>query len=370
MLERRALLALSYPRAQDFVDCDEGSVRSLVAWLENMKVRCRSHPRRRGDGGRESARPSTARARSPQRAHTHPKKTLQIRLYPTEERKALEQVDDPAWDAAFAKYLADLECPVAAAAAAATATAGQGDGPAGRRAAALRWLLAMALSLDYRDSAAELNAAGAEMEREAQLEEEAAAARVAEAAAQAGAADSGAAAAAAARRRLAAREQAAGAFPDLDAPQVRAEIDRLLRMLRLDGAGATTEGRGGAEEAAADDDNGDANDELALLERRLAAARRAVADEVLPTVAATSSSSSAAAGASGAAAPTAAALLEGVPLGFATGDAAVDRAGALLRLLYLRDLRALQSAVDAAVVEAQEYTANPRTDASLGRVGR
>jgi hypothetical protein len=40
MLERRALLALSYPRAQDFAESDERSVRSLVAWLENMKVRC------------------------------------------------------------------------------------------------------------------------------------------------------------------------------------------------------------------------------------------------------------------------------------------------------------------------------------------
>ena len=30
----------------------------------------------------------------------------------------------------------------------------------------------------------------------------------------------------------------------------------------------------------------------------------------------------------------------------------------------------LQTLVDSAIVQVQEYTANPRTDASLGRVGR
>jgi RLL motif-containing protein 1 len=275
----------------------------------------------------------------------------------------LEQAEDPAWDQAFAKYLADLECPVAVAAAASGGNgSGSGSGNTNPHAAALRWLLALALSLDYRDQAAELNAAGAEMEQEAQREEEAAAARVAEAAAQAGDADSGAAAAAAARRRLAAREQAAGAFPDLDAPQVRAEIDRLLRMLRLDGEG------GGANGGAAATSAEQPSDPDLALERRLAAARRAVADEVLPTVSATSSSTAAAGAGPGSV--SCASLLADIPLGFETGDAAVDKAGALLRLLYLRDLRALQSAVDSAVVEAQEYTANPRTDSSLGRVGR
>ena len=51
-------------------------------------------------------------------------------------------------------------------------------------------------------------------------------------------------------------------------------------------------------------------------------------------------------------------------------DAQLDAAATLLRLLYIRDLRALQAQVDGAVVAVQELTANPCTDARLGRVGR
>ena len=318
------------------------------------------------------------------------KANTQIRLYPTEQRKALEQVDDPAWTEALAKYLADLECPLIAGGGGGGGGEGaRGEGGGGgepqsrgrqQAAAALRWLVALALSLDYRDSAAELNAAGAEMEQEAQREEEAAAARVAEAAAQAerGGSEGGAAAgaaAAAARRRLAHARQAT-AFPDMDAPQVRAEIEKLVAMLRpADGdeeeqrrqQERQQQGEGaeaGAAEAAAAAAAAASSDPAAQLERRLAAARRAVAEEIIPTVGA---SGLAASSASHAPVPP----LSEVPLGFSTGcGARVDRAAALLRVLYLRDLRALQGAVDAAVVEAQEYTANPRTDSSLGRVGR
>lgn len=61
---------------------------------------------------------------------------------------------------------------------------------------------------------------------------------------------------------------------------------------------------------------------------------------------------------------------EHFPLGFETGDAALDRAATVLRMLYVRDLRGLQSAVDRALVSVQELTADPRTDASKGKVGR
>jgi RLL motif containing protein 1 len=315
---------------------------------------------------RRRRRPRDARTLTPPHLFPHPPPAppkhlpqQQIRLYPAEQRRPLENVEDPAWADAFAKYLAELECPL-------TLGGGNSGNSNGNRNAhhhALRWLLALALSLDYRDSSAELNAAGAEMEQEAQREEEAAAARVAEAAAQeADGGSGGAAAAAAARRqRLAAAQQQA--FLDLDAPEVRAEIERLLSMLRLARGGqaaAAGAAGAGAGPAAADDDGKE-------LERQLAVARRAVADEVLPTVGTLAGAGATAASASSC---SASAVLAGVPLGLETGDAAVDTAAALLRLLYLRDLRALQSAVDAAVVEVQEYTANPRTDSSLGRVGR
>ena len=58
------------------------------------------------------------------------------------------------------------------------------------------------------------------------------------------------------------------------------------------------------------------------------------------------------------------------PLGFETGDPALDRAATVLRMLYVKDLRALQSQVDQTLVSVQEFTANPRTDSKLGKVGR
>ncbi len=57
-------------------------------------------------------------------------------------------------------------------------------------------------------------------------------------------------------------------------------------------------------------------------------------------------------------------------LRFTFADAKLDAAATLLRMLYIKDLRALQSQIDAAVVAVQEYTANPRADAALGKVGR
>jgi hypothetical protein len=50
-------------------------------------------------------------------------------------------------------------------------------------------------------------------------------------------------------------------------------------------------------------------------------------------------------------------------------DGAVDAAARVLRMLYIRDLRGLQSAVDEAIVAVQELTADPKTDSALGKVG-
>lgn len=58
------------------------------------------------------------------------------------------------------------------------------------------------------------------------------------------------------------------------------------------------------------------------------------------------------------------------PLGFTTGDSKTDIAATILRMLYIRDLRILQSTIDQTLVEVQNYTANPKTDAALGRIGR
>lgn len=68
--------------------------------------------------------------------------------------------------------------------------------------------------------------------------------------------------------------------------------------------------------------------------------------------------------------PSSAAALAGLPLGFSTGDASLDVAATVLRLLYIKDLRLLQTQIDEAIVAQQELTANPRADAAAGRVGR
>lgn len=83
--------------------------------------------------------------------------------------------------------------------------------------------------------------------------------------------------------------------------------------------------------------------------------RSKLADEVLPAL----SDQSLLSGAS----------FEALSLGFSTGDALVDTAAKVLRLLYIKDLRRLQTEVDNSIVEVQEYTANPKTDASLGKTG-
>lgn len=63
-------------------------------------------------------------------------------------------------------------------------------------------------------------------------------------------------------------------------------------------------------------------------------------------------------------------MMRSFPLGFSTGDVQADLAATVLRALYIRDLRDLQTSIDQAIVQVQELTANPVTDASLGKVGR
>ena len=58
------------------------------------------------------------------------------------------------------------------------------------------------------------------------------------------------------------------------------------------------------------------------------------------------------------------------PLGFETGGGAgLESAARVLRMLHVRELRRLQDEVNRVIVALQEFTANPKTDARLGRVG-
>eukprot|EP00457_Paulinella_chromatophora_P014273 gb/GEZN01014675.1/.p1 GENE.gb/GEZN01014675.1/~~gb/GEZN01014675.1/.p1 ORF type:complete len:288 (-),score=29.70 gb/GEZN01014675.1/:37-900(-) len=63
------------------------------------------------------------------------------------------------------------------------------------------------------------------------------------------------------------------------------------------------------------------------------------------------------------------ALLQQTKLGFSLQNASVDHAATLLRLLYISDLRDLQTQINSLITTAQSFTADPKTDARLGKVG-
>ena len=56
--------------------------------------------------------------------------------------------------------------------------------------------------------------------------------------------------------------------------------------------------------------------------------------------------------------------------GFDLGDPVLSEAAKVLRLLHIQELRYLQTHINELIVAAQAITANPKTDQSLGRVGR
>ena len=56
-------------------------------------------------------------------------------------------------------------------------------------------------------------------------------------------------------------------------------------------------------------------------------------------------------------------------LGFSTNSRGSNCGAKVLRMLYVEDLRTLQNEVNALLVSIQEFTADPRTDSKLGKVG-
>eukprot|EP00729_Bicosta_minor_P006682 gene6682-6239_t len=68
--------------------------------------------------------------------------------------------------------------------------------------------------------------------------------------------------------------------------------------------------------------------------------------------------------------PTETFPLANQPLGFDTGDALLNEAAKVLRLLHINELRDAQTQINELVVNVQALTADPKTNAKLGKVGR
>lgn len=51
-------------------------------------------------------------------------------------------------------------------------------------------------------------------------------------------------------------------------------------------------------------------------------------------------------------------------------DLILNDAAKIVRLLHIKELRDLQTQINAAIVGVQALTANPKTDSRLGKVGR
>lgn len=62
--------------------------------------------------------------------------------------------------------------------------------------------------------------------------------------------------------------------------------------------------------------------------------------------------------------------LDQIPLGFDTGNKDLNHAVLVLRLLFINDLRLLQTQINQLLVSVQSITAHPKTDTALGQVGK
>ncbi|KAK5647616.1 hypothetical protein RI129_002508 [Pyrocoelia pectoralis] len=56
--------------------------------------------------------------------------------------------------------------------------------------------------------------------------------------------------------------------------------------------------------------------------------------------------------------------------GYELGDVVLQKAAKCLRLLYIQNLRELQTQCNESIVSVQNMTANPKTDTKLGKVGK
>ena len=265
-----------------------------------------------------------------------------IRATPLDSRGPLRAVAAADWPSAFGALARETGCELDATSPAETTRV-------------FDHLLEQAVALDYRDNADDLGGVVKDLKNAA----------------------IGASAPRAKRQRIApASAEDRPRMEGMDHPELRAKLDQLARALEVDAAAvmvANGGDAGGGVEALVDacaraverfvapfwsrveaverakntkpgdgDDNGDANDAAPSPSPSPSPSWNLVPVDFPP----------------------------GMELGGEAGASETVRAAvAVLRVLHVNDLRVLQSAVDALLVQMQEYTSDPRTDAKLGRVG-
>ena len=271
-----------------------------------------------------------------------------MRARPIPERAPLRRSSPAeAWRASFNAYLDEVGCPLAVRSGICDGSSVDSD-PA-RVRPALRWLASHAVALAYEERAGEVNASaeaalatsevGAPPERSVPTAASGLTADVTSATAAADAAPADG------EVLALVRDFAAALYvhvdPKDDALRTLQAAHRALRLRVLPALVSAGTDKGGGKSGAAAPKRGGS----------LAAAQQDTGP--LPHDAASNSAS-----------------LEGFPPGLSTGDADLDKAIAVLRMLFVADLRELQNSVNEILAMLQNFTANPRTDSSLGAVGR
>ena len=256
-----------------------------------------------------------------------------IRATPLDSRGPLRAVAAADWPSAFGALARETGCELDATSPAETTRV-------------FDHLLEQAVALDYRDNADDLGGVVKDLKNAA----------------------IGASAPRAKRQRIApASAEDRPRMEGMDHPELRAKLDQLARALEVDAA-AVMAANGG--------------DAGGGVERLVDACARAVERFVAPfwsrVEAVERTKTKPDDGEDAAPSPSPSPSWNLVPADFPPGmelggeagaSETVKAAVAVLRVLHVNDLRVLQTAVDALLVQMQEYTSDPRTNAKLGRVG-
>jgi len=266
---QRKLAALQYPQGDRFDPNDEKSVRTLVVWLEEMKIRFYEQPR----------------------------------------RAELRKIDAPDWENHFLQYLKDQEC-------SRRYQTGVSRNPQ-LLAPVLDWLLSQAITAEYGDNKDKYNGVRVPRKKASSL------------------------------IAPSSSKNLSGSLKHFLKPTLDCTGEEFETFVRDLVASIMTLPPSPTGE------DPDVAVLLRIIRQRLLATRRRqqAKDEKSDTHEAMSE-------------------LESYELGFTTGNAILDRTSVVLRLLYIQDLRDLQTLCNEVIASVQDVVAEPKTDARLGKVGR